>query len=786
MKKYNTVTLIGTIAFLFVVIVYATYAYVNPVTDLKDLNIAADISSPLAFTASGGNNFNLYVDMESMTPDKANNVVAESTDNIVISLDTDGIEGICCNYTIDWVWDETDIVANQYSISEGATNEYVLTGSMSETYLASDGMTNSVLHANPKFNSQIPNYNVSSLSNTMYSGQICNNTRTLTTHAEQTYTLNASFYNMPVVQDKFKGVSLNGSVKVANVSCVRNDDDSDKVIALSERVFSLANGAERISSQDGSMYKVQQEMISAPSENAIFTTLSKAEYGDVKMYRHELFYNNSEEINNLSDYLTYNNDEWTFNYSNVLNQDSYYFLMPITESGYYKFCYEFPVSSTHASISLSITDELSLYKSGVSINLLSEDSFVKNSSAVEVNGCANIGHAEEGEIFVLKTSSTYPVDTTSTFSLLRTNDEIDVNAGIRYRGKNPNNYVKFNGETWRIIGLFEGDDLNLEETKKYTKIVREESIGEKAWDSSGTNNWTTSSLNSYLNSQYYFSIKDQSLVQETYLPMGQAVNPYLGAPEFFLSERLYGQFGIDAGFTITPTNLGLLYASDFLYAEYDVGCKKNGYAYEENSCMNFNWLKNEETEWLLTPLSITQNSYGDGLIIENGGITDTFTDGEFGFGPVRLFDSYFVRPTLYLKSDVIITGGDGSKDNPYTLALGDKQAPEFYICYQQYAGTEECKNHHPENTIEASGLGMTYGYYYTGDGEVSLSCEGDECTRGVAMELDSLNNKFTLAGANNGLAYSANFNLVVNTSETNEFKSGTFVYEAIHRYEEEL
>ena len=45
---------------------------------------------------------------------------------------------------------------------------------------------------------------------------------------------------------------------------------------------------------------------------------------------------------------------------------------------------------------------------------------------------------------------------------------------IRYYGSNPNNYVRFNNELWRIIGVF-GNNV---------KLVRSESLGSLSWDSS--------------------------------------------------------------------------------------------------------------------------------------------------------------------------------------------------------------------------------------------------------------------------------------------------------------
>ena len=72
---------------------------------------------------------------------------------------------------------------------------------------------------------------------------------------------------------------------------------------------------------------------------------------------------------------------------------------------------------------------------------------------------------------------------------------------IRYYGSNPNNYVLFNNELWRIIGVF-GNNV---------KLVRSESLGSLSWDSSessvnegwGVNEWSQADLKNYLNTTYY-------------------------------------------------------------------------------------------------------------------------------------------------------------------------------------------------------------------------------------------------------------------------------------------
>ena len=82
----------------------------------------------------------------------------------------------------------------------------------------------------------------------------------------------------------------------------------------------------------------------------------------------------------------------------------------------------------------------------------------------------------------------------------------------RYQGKNPNNYITFNGETgvWRIIGVFEVETPNRSGyTKEYkVKIVRDR-IGIAAWNSTNSatniNDWTTATLMRTLNSGEYYN-----------------------------------------------------------------------------------------------------------------------------------------------------------------------------------------------------------------------------------------------------------------------------------------
>ena len=70
--------------------------------------------------------------------------------------------------------------------------------------------------------------------------------------------------------------------------------------------------------------------------------------------------------------------------------------------------------------------------------------------------------------------------------------------GYRYEGTNPNNYVLYNGELWRIIGVF-GNEMH-GQTGNLVKLIRNDSIGGLVYNtSSSVNSWGESTLYKLLN-----------------------------------------------------------------------------------------------------------------------------------------------------------------------------------------------------------------------------------------------------------------------------------------------
>ena len=263
---------------------------------------------------------------------------------------------------------------------------------------------------------------------------------------------------------------------------------------------------------------------------------------------------------------------------------------------------------------------------------------------------------------------THPADSTLQIG---TNEDI---TEYRYRGASPKNYVTFNNEVWRIMGVFPVDD-GTGKIENRIKLIRNENIGNIKWDDKGNlADWTAASLKTELNETYL-----NGLESETQNMIGNA-KYYLGGYNGYVDKKGYTQTPVQmysyerkisgsAYYAASSTNwtgkLALMYVSDYGYAS---GNCENKMLYSTNSaaddlraCNDTNWLHDSTiNDWLLTQGWTFWNSgstayslFDTGYIVCFGGLTSTLN----------------VRPTLYLLSSIRITGGDGTSSDPYTLGL---------------------------------------------------------------------------------------------------------------------
>ncbi len=282
----------------------------------------------------------------------------------------------------------------------------------------------------------------------------------------------------------------------------------------------------------------------------------------------------------------------------------------------------------------------------------------------------------------------------------------------RYIGADPNNYVEFNDELWRIIGVFTVDD-GTGKVEERLKIIRNESIGSYSWDNKdtttgaesneGKNNWTDARLNYLLNpghesesvggSLYWNSgsgtcyngqnnattncdFTSTGLKEEARNMIGDTLW-YLGGTSSYTSASnglASHWYTYERGTTVYNSStsprdtswvgkVGLMYPSDYGYAtsggtttDRNSCLNKELYNWDSvNDCYNNDWIFNSAyLQWTITPRA----SYSYFVFrLGNTGYLNNIDTG----------NANDVRPVVFLKSNIKIVDGDGTSSNPYIL-----------------------------------------------------------------------------------------------------------------------
>ena len=315
-----------------------------------------------------------------------------------------------------------------------------------------------------------------------------------------------------------------------------------------------------------------------------------------------------------------------------------------------------------------------------------------------------------GENLVTYITNLYEDSITRASNNLKKDNTEDKN--IRYYGANPNNYVRFNNELWRIIGIF-GNNV---------KLIRNDRLGWLSWDTSestvnngyGINQWGESKdtsgniyegadLQVYLNKMYYDGIEvtcynDLNNTKTTcpkdsngnFLELDDVAKNLIdnhtwniGAMRyisrtntltFYQAERgsVHGKSSCSSGNQCNDTIIrttewtgyvGLPYVTDWAYASSESVCETNMATQDSSNnyiCKNNNWMQKSILAWYLLPVTTSSGACYAWYVNKTGDPAGNYTYGLGG-----------VIPAVYLKSDVFVTGGLGTSDNPYKLWLSE-------------------------------------------------------------------------------------------------------------------
>ena len=288
-------------------------------------------------------------------------------------------------------------------------------------------------------------------------------------------------------------------------------------------------------------------------------------------------------------------------------------------------------------------------------------------------------------------------------------EQVGATTDYRYIGSSPNNYITFNNETWRIIGVFDGR----------IKIIRQDSLGNMSRDYKqsgvgsltsdwGSNDWSDSQLMYMINNNWLTTgsdiLKSGNTFDGTYVKDGNGkiiyqkgckpaqangttysctsntwslndqaltqidkVTYYLGG----LNSNSYSHSGatyytFERGTTVygtNPTNwsgyVGLAYPSDYSYTfanGVDETCFKDGYNCDSGTPTS-SWMMvmyGSNYQWLISSISAFAE-IGFSVFITGNVNSGNSVSGSFG-----------VRPTVYLSSGIKLEG-EGTSSNPYQI-----------------------------------------------------------------------------------------------------------------------
>lgn len=251
-------------------------------------------------------------------------------------------------------------------------------------------------------------------------------------------------------------------------------------------------------------------------------------------------------------------------------------------------------------------------------------------------------------------------------------EQLEANTDYRYIGDDPYNYMKFNNEMWRIIGVFPD-----EEGIYRIKLIRNEPYVSSAFDTThrqewlgGTNSWEHSDTRALMATKVNREIQEEYVEEAIYYLGGY--NRFSGEVSNFSADEWYsierGTKTYNSSIYPRKTNIkdkvALMYPSDFAYS---FGKGVSEFCYTSSIyCRD----GEEELGWMQKGL--IPNGHGGMQYTTTSSTYDYSTIALARVGPITsgsIQNMGFVRPVVYLKLDIDFKSGDydGSLDKPYEL-----------------------------------------------------------------------------------------------------------------------
>lgn len=252
---------------------------------------------------------------------------------------------------------------------------------------------------------------------------------------------------------------------------------------------------------------------------------------------------------------------------------------------------------------------------------------------------------------------------------------IDETVGTRYQGANPDNYIWFNEELWRIVGAIPGKKHGDSESQLLVKIIRNDSIGLLSYDtyiSNSTAKWGNNTLYTLLN-KYYYGKGNATSVNNSRdyksICYANIVNHSISDDVYIKTNCDYTNIGIDPNdyygkmiinalwnIGTNSVNINTCGSSEFYGYSKEVKDTINGYVgiltYSDYMLAG-SWLDKGRT------MTSSANSNYNICYAYNGELSDV-EDSSKGSN---------VYPSVYLDQSAYVVSGNGSEANPYQIAM---------------------------------------------------------------------------------------------------------------------
>ncbi len=244
-------------------------------------------------------------------------------------------------------------------------------------------------------------------------------------------------------------------------------------------------------------------------------------------------------------------------------------------------------------------------------------------------------------------------------------DDETVDHNIRYIGANPSNYVNFNGELWRIIGVMNNVKTSEDDVgESRLKIIKATPYGEavKFAESDSITDWNNSSIKVLLNSTYLDTLNsDKDMISDTLWQPGSKMQENTYKPNNdangilskigLMSTTDYG-YATSGGTTTTRDVCLATKFKNWNSSDVSSDCKDNNYLY---SSLYDKWTLDSYPGYIV-PVTLYIN--GVHIVSATGEIQSLASTS-----------SMSIFPVVHLNTNVKFTSGDGSIDNPYQLSL---------------------------------------------------------------------------------------------------------------------